>query len=113
MRITEHMVNAMGGRESDNFAKFVSLAGAAFIALRRPPAVRVLMSLVKGMIHSNIPDVSVNQKPEEALQLIYERFCLDLNDDEAVAFLEENIERSLTSKIWVAVDAMHSFGKRF
>jgi len=113
MRITGHMVNAMGGKESDNFAKFLSLAGAAFVALRRPAAVRVLMSLVQGMIHSNIPDVAVNQKPEEALELIHQRFCLDLNENDAVAFLEENIEQSLTSKIWIAVDAMHSFGKRF
>ena len=65
------------------------------------------------MIHSNIPDVAVNQKPEEALELIHQRFCLDLNENDAVAFLEENIEQSLTSKIWIAVDAMHSFGKRF
>ena len=71
------------------------------------------MSLVQGMIHSNIPDVAVNQKPEEALELIHQRFYLDLNQNDAVAFLEGNIEHSLTSKIWIAVDAMHSFGKRF
>jgi|AntRauTorckE5430_2_1112549.scaffolds.fasta_scaffold00883_3 phosphatidylinositol 3-kinase len=113
MRITEHMVNGMGGRDSDNFAKFLSLAGAAFVSLRQPASVRVLMSLVQGMLHSHIPDISITQKPDEALKFIHQRFSLDLDDDDAVAFLEENIENSLTSKIWVAVDTLHSIGKRF
>jgi phosphatidylinositol 3-kinase len=113
MRITQHMVNGMGGRESDNFAKFLSLAGAAFVTLRQPSSVRTLMSLIQGMLHSNISDISITQNPEEALRFAHERFCLDLSDDDAVAFLEENIERSLSSKIWLAVDAIHSIGKRF
>ena len=113
MRITEHMVNGMGGRESDNFAKFLSLAGAAFVCLRQPASVRVLMSLVQGMLHSHIPDISITQKPCEALKFIHQRFSLDLDDNDAVAFLEENIENSLTSKIWVAVDTLHSIGRRF
>lgn len=113
MRITEHMVNGMGGRDSDNFAKFLSFAGAAFVTLRRHPSVRVLLSIVRAMIDSEIPDVGINQNPETALQRMLERFCLDLNEDEAVNFLEENIERSISSKIWIAVDAIHSLGKRF
>lgn len=113
MRITQNMVNGMGGRESDNFAKFLSLAGAAFVTLRQPASVRILMSLIQGMLHSNISDISVNQNPDEALKFAHERFCLDLNDDDAVVFLEENIERSLSSKLWLAVDAIHSIGKRF
>ena len=113
MRITEHMVNGMGGRDSDNFAKFLSLAGAAFVSLRQPASVRVLVSMIQGMLHSHIPDISVSQKPDQALTFIHQRFSLDLNDDDAVAFLEENIENSLTSKIWVAVDTLHSIGKRF
>ena len=113
MRITEHMVNGMGGRESDNFAKFLSLAGAAFVTLRRHPSVRVLLSIVRAMIDSDIPDVGENQNAETALQSMFERFRLDLNDDEAVNFLEENIERCIASKIWIAVDAIHSLGKRF
>ena len=113
MRITEHMVNGMGGRDSDNFAKFLSLAGAAFVTLRRHPNVRTLLSIVRALVDSEIPDVSVNQNPDVALQSMFERFHLDLTDDEAVNFLEENIERSISSKIWIAVDAIHSLGKRF
>ena len=113
MRITEDMVNGMGGKESDNFAKFLSLAGAAFVSLRQPSSVRVLMSLVQGMLYTRIPDISTNQDPADALKFIHGRFCLNLNDDDAVAFFEENIERSLTSMMWMAVDTMHSLGKHF
>jgi phosphatidylinositol 3-kinase len=113
MRITSQMLDAMGGKDSDNFAKFLSLVGAAFITLRQPSSVRILMSLLKGMVDAEIPDISINQKPESALQLFHERLCLNLNDNDAVLFLEENIARSSTSKLWVAVDALHSLGKRF
>lgn len=113
MRITSQMIDTMGGKESDNFAKFLSLVGAAFVTLRQPSSVRVLISLLKGMVDAKIPDISINQKPESALQLFHERLCLNLNDNDAVLFLEENIARSSTSKIWVAVDALHSLGKRF
>ncbi len=113
MRITEHMVSGMGGRDSDNFAKFLSFSGAAFVTLRRHPSVRVLLSMVRSVVDAEIPDVAINQNTDISLQGIYERFRLDLNDDEAVTFLEENIERSISSKIWIAVDAIHSLGKRF
>jgi len=113
MRITEHMVSGMGGRDSDNFAMFLSLAGAAFVTLRRHASVRTLLSTVRSMVDLGIPDVSINQSPDAALNNMYKRFRLDLNDDEAVSFLEDNIERSITSKIWIAVDAIHSLGKRF
>ena len=113
MRITEHMLNGMGGRESDNFAMFLSLAGAAFVTLRQHTSVRILLSLVRNMASSQIPDVSINQSPERALLSLRDRFRLDLNDDEAVVFIEEIIEKSISSKMWIAVDAIHSLGKRF
>jgi len=42
-----------------------------------------------------------------------ERLRLDLTQEEAVAFMEDMIEASLSSKMWMAVDAIHSLGKRF
>jgi len=113
MRITQHMINGMGGKDSDNFAMFLSLSGAAFVALRRHPSVRILMSMVRSMVDAEIPDIAISQDSNMALKGIYDRFRLDLNDDEAVNFLEENIERSISSKIWIAVDAIHSLGKKF
>lgn len=113
MRITEDMVLGMGGRDSDNFAMFLSLAGAAFVAFRRHDNVRTLMSLVRLMTSSNLPDVSKNQTTEDALLAMRYRFRLDLTDDGAITFMERLIETSIASKLWIAVDAIHSLGKRF
>jgi len=113
MRITEEMVLGMGGRESDNFAKFLSLAGASFVALRRHHNLRVLLSLLRLMVNSDIPDLSVNQSPEEALMAMRYRFRLDLSESDALTFMERLIESSIENKLWIAVDAIHSLGKHF
>ena len=113
MRITEHMIHGMGGRDSDNYARFLSLAGATFIALRRHENVRVILSMVRLMVPSALPDVSANQSPEQALDGVLERLRLHLSDANAISYMEQLIEDSVCSKLWIALDAMHSIGKRF
>ena len=113
LRLTEDMVFGMGGRESDNFAKFLSLASAAFLALRRPECVRVMLSSVRLMEASFLPDISENQTTEEAILGIRERLRLDLTDDRAVAYMEDLVETTLSNKLWLAVDAIHTLGKKF
>ena len=110
-RITEDMVLGMGGKESDNYAMFLSLVGAAFLALRRHENVRVLLSLVRMMVGN--ANVSIHSNPDEALTMMRDRFRLDLNDAEAVLFIENLIESNISSRLWMAVDAIHSLGKRF
>ena len=65
------------------------------------------------MIHANMGDVSIKQPPEEAILAMRGRFRLDLNDDDALAYIEDVVEKSITSKMWRAVDVMHSLGKHF
>ena len=113
MRVTEDMVNGMGGNESGNYAKFLSLSGASFLALRRPENVRVLLSMVRLLDGSCLPDVSSNQSMEEALMGVVERLQLDLDDSDAITFMENLVESSVNNKMWLAVDAMHNLGKRF
>ena len=113
MRITEDMVNGMGGPESDNYAKFLSLAGVVFVTLRRHGNVRVLLSLVRLMVPSALPDVSFSQNADQVLQALRDRLRLDLSDTDAIAYMERLIENSIASKMWLAVDAIHRLGKRF
>ena len=112
LRITEDMVHGMGGKESDNFAKFLSLTGASFLALRQPESVRVLLSMVRLMEAALLPDVSENQSIHEAIFGMRNRLRLDLNEEQALTFMEELIESSLSSKMWIAVDAIHNLGKK-
>jgi hypothetical protein len=113
MRITDDMIQGMGGKGSDNYVKFLSLMGAAFLALRRADAVRILLSMVRLMEASYLPDISENQTTQESILGLRERLRLDLRDDQAVAFIEQLVETSLSTKMWIAVDAIHSIGKKF
>lgn len=113
MRITEEMARGMGGLESDGYAKFLSLAGATYVALRRHENVRVILSMVLSMVPSALPDISINQTPEHVLEGLRQRLRLDLSDEEAISYMEKLIETSLNSKAWIAVDAIHNIGKRF
>jgi len=113
VRVTDDMVYGMGGKESDNYARFLSLVGAAFLSLRQPENVRLLLSMVRLMEFSRIPDISENQTTEKAVADLRERFRLDLSDQEAIAYIEDLVASSQSSKMWMAVDAMHSLGKKF
>jgi phosphatidylinositol 3-kinase len=115
LRITEDMVNGMGGRDSDNYAMFSSLTCAAFLTFRRPENVRHVMSFVRLMDGScTFASSSDSKQPlETALLGIRERLRLDLTDDDAISFMEQLVEESCSSKMWIAVDAIHSIGKRF
>lgn len=113
MRITEDMVNGMGGWKSDNFCQFLSLTSAVFLTLRRPENVRHLLSLVRLMEGCGLPDLDETQNLESALQGLRNRMQLDLTDEEAISFMEKLIEDSCSSKMWIAVDAIHSLARRF
>jgi len=112
MRITQDMIAGMGGNNSDNYAKFLSLTGAVFLTLRRPEYVRVLITMVRTMDGSWLPDVSANQTTEQAVLGVYERLKLNLTDEEALQYMEDLVESSVSSKMWMAVDAIHTLGKR-
>mmetsp|Transcript_8501 Transcript_8501/g.19026 ORF Transcript_8501/g.19026 Transcript_8501/m.19026 type:complete len:1924 (+) Transcript_8501:286-6057(+) len=109
MRITEEMIKGFGGRDSDNFAKFLFFTGAAFLTLRRHNNLHSLLSHICNMVHANMGDVSINQPPEEAILAMRGRFRLDLNDDDALAYIEDVVEKSISSKMWKAVDWMHTW----
>ena len=113
MRITEDMVNGMGGFDSDNFSKFTSLAGAAFAALRQHSSVRILMSILRNLSYSDIPDIARNQTPYDAMNFLRNQFRLELDEDKAISYIENLIFENVSSKLWMAVDSIHSLSKRF
>jgi hypothetical protein len=62
---------------------------------------------------SNLPDLELNQSLEAAMEGVRNRLHLDFTDDEAITFMEKQIEQSCSSKMWMAVDAIHSLAQRF
>ena len=112
MRITQDMINGMGGWNSDNFCQFLSLACAAFLTLRRPENVRHLLSLIRLLEGCGLPDLEHTQTIETAIQGVRDRLKLDLSDEEAIVFMEKLIQDSCSSKMWIAVDAIHSLAQK-
>lgn len=113
MRVTQDMINGMGGWSSDNYCQFLSLACAAFLTIRRPENVRHLLSLIRLLQGCNLPDLEETQSIEAAIQGVRDRLQLDLSDEDAIEFMEKLIKDSVASKMWIAVDAIHSIAKRF
>jgi hypothetical protein len=112
MRITQDMINGMGGWRSDNFCQFLSLACAAFLTLRRPENVRHLLSLIRLLEGCGLPDLEKTQSIETSIQGVRDRLKLDLSDEEAIVFMEKLIQDSCSSKMWIAVDAIHSLAQK-
>mmetsp|Transcript_2076 Transcript_2076/g.4810 ORF Transcript_2076/g.4810 Transcript_2076/m.4810 type:complete len:241 (+) Transcript_2076:454-1176(+) len=121
MRITNEMVDAMGGRDSDLYCQFMNIVSATFLTLRRPENVRALLSSLRLMYGSGLPDLEQTQSHECAVNGLRDRLQLQLSDDDAISFIESLVEdsysptNSLSSNkmMWFAVDAIHSLGKRF
>ena len=110
MRITEEMIKGkgFGGRDSDKFTQFLFFTGAAFLTLRHHNNLHSLLSHI-----CNMGDVSIKQPPKEAILTMRGRFRLNLNDDDALTYIEDVVEGMVAPKMWRAVDAMHSLGKHF
>ncbi|KAG7361735.1 phosphatidylinositol 3- and 4-kinase [Nitzschia inconspicua] len=113
MRITKDMVDGMGGSNSDNFCQFQALACASFLALRRPENVRHLLSLVRIMEGCGLPDLQNPKDLENAIRGIRDRLRLDLDQEQASNYMEKLIQDSCSSKMWMAVDAIHSLAQNF
>ena len=105
LRITNHMIAALGGEESDGYTKFVSLMGAAFLCLRQAENVHLVLSLIRLMEASCLP-------MEIRLNDVRNRLRLDLSDEAALEYLEDLLETTVSNKMWLAVDAIHTIGKR-
>ena len=60
-----------------------------------------------------MPDLESNQTIEAAIQGVRDRLKLDLSDEDAIIFMEKLIQDSCASKMWIAVDAIHSLAQKF
>ena len=70
------MIKGFGGKDSDNFAKFLVFTGAAFLTLRRHNNIHSLLSHICNMVHAGMADLSINQPPDEAILAMRGRFRL-------------------------------------
>ncbi|XP_025076652.1 phosphatidylinositol 3-kinase catalytic subunit type 3-like isoform X1 [Pomacea canaliculata] len=103
MKLSKEMVEAMGGLSSDYFHQFKQHTYTAFLALRRKA--NLFLNLFSLMVDVNIPDIAL--EPDKTVKKVQERFMLHCSDEEAVHFMQNLIEVSVTSMMPALVEQLH------
>lgn len=82
VKVCPEMVDAMGGNQSAEFARFQSLCFIAFTILRK--SANLILNLVALMVDANIPDI----KHRDVHEQLQDKFRLDLTEEEAIKQFE-------------------------
>ncbi|GAM88869.1 hypothetical protein ANO11243_069030 [Dothideomycetidae sp. 11243] len=108
MKLSHEMIDGMGGLSTDKnpdsqFQLFRQHCFTAFTALRRSS--NLILNLFALMQDANIPDIRF--WGDQAVKKVEERFCLGVSEDEAIAFFDNLISRSLEAWGPVVIDRLH------
>lgn len=107
MKLTREMVEAMGGTSSDLYRDFLNLSHTAFLHLRRHS--NLILNLFSLMVDANVPDIAL--EPDKTVKKVQDKFRLDLSDEEAVHYIQNLIEISVTDVMAVLVEQIHRFAQ--
>ncbi|KNC76754.1 hypothetical protein SARC_10762, partial [Sphaeroforma arctica JP610] len=105
MKLTKEMIEGMGGATSAEYKKFTSNCYNAFLILRR--SANLILNLFNLMTTANIPDIAA--EPDKCVAKIEEQFRLDLNEEEAVAYLQTVINDSVGALFPQMVEQIHKY----
>ena len=95
-KLTEEMLEVMGGPQSPLFSDFVTLFCCGFLALQSYSDTFVTLVEITSR-NSTFKCFAEGQTRDEILAKMRERFCPELNTDETIAFALDLIQQSLTS----------------
>ena len=109
MKLSKEMVEAMGGFNSEHFNAFKKHCFAAFLHPRRNA--NLILNLFSLMLDANIPDIAL--EPDKTVKKVYDKFRLDLTDEEAISFLHFVIDSSIKAFFPVMIEKFHSLAAYF
>lgn len=107
MKLSKEMVEAMGGVNSEHYQAFRKQCYTAFLHLRRHAS--VILHLFCLMVDANIPDIAL--EPDKTVRKLYDKFRLDLCDEEAVAYMQNMIDVSVSAVMAALVEQLHKFAQ--
>lgn len=107
MKLTREMVEAMGGTSSDLYREFLNLSHTAFLHLRRHS--NLILNLFSLMVDANVPDIAL--EPDKTVKKVQDKFRLDLSDEEAVHYIQNLIEISVSDVMAVLVEQIHKIAQ--
>eukprot|EP00761_Pharyngomonas_kirbyi_P010894 gb/GECH01010917.1/.p1 GENE.gb/GECH01010917.1/~~gb/GECH01010917.1/.p1 ORF type:complete len:900 (+),score=181.57 gb/GECH01010917.1/:1-2700(+) len=112
MKLCKEMVDGMGGTESNHYKAFKSYCCEAYNILRKKA--NLILNLFLLMVDANIPDivgVNPSMDPKRNLLKVQERLRLDLDDDEAVQFMQAIIEESVRAVFAQITETFHRWAQ--
>ena len=107
MKLTREMVEVMGGTSSDLYREFLNLSHTAFLHLRRHS--NLILNLFSLMVDANVPDIAL--EPDKTVKKVQDKFRLDLTDEEAVHYIQNLIEISVSDVMAVLVEQIHKIAQ--
>lgn len=107
MKLSKEMVEGMGGASSEFYQTFRKQCFTAFLHLRRHA--NLILNLFSLMVDANVPDIAL--EPDKTVKKVQDKFRLDLNDEEAVQFLQSLIDESVSAMFPVVVEQIHKFAQ--
>lgn len=103
IKLSQVMVDAMGGSDSTNYATFKQYCFTAYTTLRKSS--NLILNLFALMTDANIPDIIA--EPDKAVEKIRERFALGVSEEEAIRGFEALIEDSVGRLFPQIIDIVH------
>ncbi|GKY97850.1 hypothetical protein MPSEU_000742900 [Mayamaea pseudoterrestris] len=94
-KLTEEMLDVMGGLKSPLFSEFVTLFCCGFLALQS--YAETFLTIVEIMCSGSTFKCFEGRAPDEIVDSLRERFCLDKSKEETVAFALDLISQAATS----------------
>ncbi|KAM3958517.1 phosphatidylinositol 3-kinase 59F [Aphomia sociella] len=107
MKLSKEMVEAMGGVHSEHYHEFRKQCYTAFLHLRRHA--NLMLNLFSLMVDASVPDIAL--EPDKAVKKVQDKLRLDLGDEEAVHYLQNLLDMSVTAVMAVLVEHFHKFAQ--
>ncbi|XP_026727601.1 phosphatidylinositol 3-kinase catalytic subunit type 3 isoform X2 [Trichoplusia ni] len=107
MKLSKEMVEAMGGIHSELYHEFRKQCYTAFLHLRRHA--NLMLNLFSLMVDASVPDIAL--EPDKAVKKVQDKLRLDLGDEEAVHYLQNLLDMSVTAVMAVLVEQFHKFAQ--
>jgi phosphatidylinositol 3-kinase len=111
MRITNEMIQALGGTTSPLFEHFLNIICHAFSILRKSSG--AIMNLLRLMMSSNIPDFTLRQKSIDVMTNTLELFQLHLSEEEASIYIKNVVHESIAAVMPTVLERMHRIANAF
>ncbi|XP_069694046.1 phosphatidylinositol 3-kinase catalytic subunit type 3 isoform X1 [Periplaneta americana] len=107
MKLSKEMVEAMGGMSSEYYQKFRRHCYNAFLHLRRNS--NLMLNLFSLMVDASVPDIAL--EPDKAVKKVQDKLRLDLEEEEAVSYMQTLLDVSVTAVMAVLVEQLHKFAQ--